>query len=220
MGPGWLQRLGLDPAFGEESDLFGWWVACHLRSAERHEQRATDAWSRLRGAGPLVAGAMAESAPSLGPILAAVGVREPEAVAARLSRGAAALLERFEGSFSRLSGDASSLEEIGTRLVSLGPGFGPATALRFLRPLRDRWPAADEAPLDPAAHAAAVHLGWLDSFDDLDTAPGTLRQRLGGEGDAPPLPIVEEALERLGRAACRRNDTRRCPLGEDCPIRP
>ncbi|NNL65419.1 MAG: hypothetical protein HKP30_04185 [Myxococcales bacterium] len=71
-----------------------------------------------------------------------------------------------------------------------------------------------------AENDGEISSGWLDEFDDPETAPGTLRRRLEDTGEAPPLPLVEAALERLGRAACRRNDTRRCPLGEDCPARP
>jgi hypothetical protein len=217
MGPGWSERLGLRPADGGEPDLFGWWVACILRAGERREDPVGTALAALRRAGLLGPVALAAAAPDLAPILAGAGLREPEPQAARLARGAAALLAGFGGSLERLAGGAPDLEELGGRLVALVPGFGPGSAVRFLRPLRDRWPAADGLPLDPAALAAAIHLGWLDEHDDPETAPGTLRRRL--ELDAPgspPLPVVEDALERLGRAACRRGRTARCPLGADC----
>lgn len=226
--PGWLltktgpsgpERLALTLEPDDDAALLCWFVACGLRAAERREDRVAAAVHALRERGLLSAARLASGGAGLSGPLAEAGIREPEVAAARLARAAAALCERFDGSLSRLAGGAPSLEELGTRLVSLGPGFGPGTALRFLRPLRDVWPAAEEVPLDPAALAAAVHLGWLDEFDDPETAPGTLRRLLEDADDAPSLPRVEDALERLGRAACRRNDTRRCPLAEACPAR-
>jgi len=220
MGPGWPERLGLDLDAGGEPELFVWWAACLLRTGERREERVTRALAGLDEAGWRTPAKLAAAGPSLGEALAEAGLRTPDALAARLVRASAALAGRFGGSLDRLAGGGPDLQELGGRLVALGPGLGPGTALRFLRPLRDRWPAADEAPLDPAALAAAAHLGWLDEHDDLESAPRLLRRRLGDEDDPPPLPRVEDALERLGRAACRRGNTRRCPLAEDCPARP
>ena len=219
MGPSWPERLTLRLADGSEDDLFCWWVACLLRAGERREERVDTALARLRDAGWLAAPKLATAGAPLMEALAAAGLRAPDILAARLARASAALVERHEGSLSRLADGSPALEELGGRLVALGPGLGPGTAMRFLRPLRDRWQAADETPLDPAALAAASHLGWLDEYDDLDTAPAMLRRRLSDQDDAPPLPQVEDALERLGRAACRRGNTRRCPLAGECPAR-
>lgn len=215
MGPGWSER----PAGCGEMNLFRWWTACLLRAGDRREERVAAACAALAKAGSLSPGRLAASSGAVAGMLAEAGLRSPEALAARLGRAAAALAEQHEGSLERLAAGSPSLEELGGRLVALGPGFGPGSALRFLRPLRDHWAAADEAPLDPAARAAAAHLGWLDASDELEGASALLRRRLADEPDAPPLPSVEDALERLGRAACRRDDTRRCPLGETCPAR-
>jgi endonuclease III len=219
MGPATPARLGLRPAEGDETDRFGWWAACLLRAGERREARVAAALAAMRQRGWLAAPALAGAGEALARALAEAGLRTPEVVAARLVRASAALVERHAGSLDRLAAGEPELEEVGRRLVALGPGLGPGTALRFLRPLRDRWAAADAAPLDPAALAAAAHLGWLDEHDDLDGAPAMLRRRLADEDGAPTLPDVEDALERLGRAACRRANTRRCPLGDDCPAR-
>lgn len=221
MGPGWPERLGLRLADGDEPDLLVWWIACLLRAGERgpdREERVTAALTALRGAGWLAADALATAPRELAGTLAAAGLREPEVAAARIARGAAALVTRSGGSLERLARAACDLQELGARLVGLAPGFGAGSAARFLRPLRDRWPAADELPLDVAAHAAAVHLGWLDAHDDPETAPAALRHRLADDARAAPsLPLVEDALERLGRAACLRDRTARCPLGSECP---
>jgi len=218
LGPGWAERVALDPTDGETA-LFRWWTACVLRAAERREARVDAALAALAERGWLAAGPLAGAGTDLAALLAAAEIRTPEPAAARLARAAAALEARHDGSLERLASGAPSLEELGGRLVWLGPGVGPGTALRFLRPLRDHWAAAEEVPLDAAAQAAAVHLGWLDALDEPETAPHLLRRRLDDEADAPPLPVVEEALERLGRAACRRGNTRRCPLGDACPGR-
>jgi len=219
MGPGWPERLGLDLDRGGEQEIFFWWAACLLRAGEPREDRVTRALAALPKAGWQTPAKLAAAGPALGEALAEAGLRTPEVLAARLARAAAALAERFDGSLERLASGGLDIEQLGSRLVALGPGLGPGTALRFLRPLRDRWPAADEAPLDPAAWAAAVDLGWLDEHDDLATAASQLRRRLADEDDPPPLSQLEDALERLGRAACRRGNTRRCPLADDCPAR-
>lgn len=219
MGPAGAARPGPGPDAGGEPELFAWWVACLLGAGERREARVEAALAVLRKRGWLSAPALAAAGPALAQALAEVGLRTPEVIAARVARASAALVERHGGSLERLASGGPDLEELGGRLVALGPGLGPGTALRFLRPLRDRWPAADAAPLDPAARAAAVHLGWLDEYDDLEMAPALLRRRLDDEPSAPPLAVVEDALERLGRIACRRRNTRRCPLGERCPAR-
>ena len=99
-------------------------------------------------------------------------------MARRLVRIAAGLTERHAGSLEALAGAADSLEQLGARLASLAPGLGGASVSRFLRPLRDIWPTASDLPLDPAAHAAAVHLGWLEEGQDLEAAPGALRRAL------------------------------------------
>jgi hypothetical protein len=219
MGPPWTARLGLQPESGDEADLFGWWAACLLRAGERRVDRVEAAVAGMRARGWTAAAKLAASGAPLGTVLAEAGLHEPDVLAARLARASATLVERHEGSLAQLARGVDDLETLGTRLVALGPGLGSGTALRFLRALRDLWPAADDAPLDPAALAAAVHLGWLDEYDDLATAPAMLRRRLEDEDAAPPLPAVEDALERLGRAACRRGNTRRCPLAGDCPAR-
>jgi endonuclease III len=219
LGPPGPARMGLRPAEGGESDRFGWWAACVLRAGERREERVAAAVASLRERGWLSAPKLAGAGAPLVDVLAEAGLRTPEVLAARLSRASRALCERHEGSLDRLAAGGPDLESLGRRLVALGPGLGPGTALRFLRALRDVWPAADDAPLDAAAHAAAAHLGWLDAWDDPETAPAMLRRRLADEDASPPLPVVEDALERLGRAACRRGNTVRCPLAGDCPAR-
>jgi hypothetical protein len=219
MGPAGPARPAPGTDSGGEPELFAWWVACLLAAGERRAARVESALAALRTRGWLAAPKLAQAGTALAQVLSEAGLRTPEIVAARLARASAALVERYEGSLERLAAGGPDLEELGGRLVALGPGLGPGTALRFLRPLRDRWSAAADAPLDPAAHAAAVHLGWLDEHDDLEMAPALLRRRLDDEPSAPPLSAVEDALERLGRVACRRRNTSRCPLGDDCPGR-
>ena len=91
---------------------------------------------------------------------------------------------------------------------------------RFLRPLRERWPAAAELPLTPAARAAARHLGWIDASDDLEGEPSALRRALADLGDSLAFSDIESALERLGRRACVRERADRCPLEAICPLAP
>jgi hypothetical protein len=139
----------------------------------------------------------------------------------RLARACSALCRHWQGSAARLVDGADDLEDAGHRLVSLAPGLGPGTALRFLRPLRDRFAAAREVPLDENARAAALHLGLIAAGDDLEGEPGALRAALAADAgnDPPALAALEAALARLGRSACRRERADRCPLGDGCPLR-
>jgi hypothetical protein len=218
MAPGWPERLGLDLDAGGEADLQAWLVACMLRAHERREAVVERAVARLTEAGLLDPAARADAAGRVADCLEAAGVRRPEVAGARLSRVGAALRTRHGGSLEALAAGALSLEELGGALVGLGPGLGPGTAARFLRPLRIRWTAADGLGLEPTAFAAAVHLGWLDAGDDPDEAPARLRRRLAADAPEVPWTRVEDALGRLGRF-CRRSDTRSCPLGDACPGR-
>jgi hypothetical protein len=128
-------------------------------------------------------------------------------------------VEAADGTLAALAAESDGLEALGGRLAGLAPGFGRAAVVRFLEPLRDHWIAAADLPLAPAARSAAVHLGWIEEWEDTDGAPGALRRALEAETGAPPLADVEAALTRLGQRACLRERTARCPLRDACPRR-
>lgn len=151
--------------------------------------------------------------------LAEAGYPQPDRTAAKLMRACTALAQRHRGSLEALAAGAEGLDDLAARLAALAPGIGAATVATFLRPLRDRWPAAPEVPLAPAARAAAVHLGLLAEGEDEEGEPGALRAALARDPGAPALSDVEAALDRLGRRACLRGRSDRCPLGADCPAR-
>jgi len=222
-----VERLGGHPARELDLDLdteegrSGWLVAAALAAGRSDPDEGRDAYRALAGAGLGRPGALAECAvEQVAAKLAAAGLRRPDATAARLVRMGRSLDERHAGSLEALAREASDLVELGTALVQLAPGFGRAAALQFLRPLRSRWTAARETPLEPSALAAARHLGWVDQDADAEGEPGALAAALAAHANAPPLWDVEAALARLGRAACRRDRPERCPLEDDCPHRP
>ncbi len=138
-------------------------------------------------------------------------------LAHRIARASGRLVERHQGSFDQLAAGCRDLEALGGTVAALASGIGAGTVLRFLRPLRPRWPAAADVPLDPAARIAAIHLGWL--ADDDDDGAATLTGQLSDDSDPPLLADLEAALARLGRRSCRRGDPRRCLLEDDCPAR-
>lgn len=221
-----LERMGPHPwtALGagldDEAQIGGWLVLACLLSAVRAPKRAQGAFAALAERGLDSPSALASApAGAAAPSLEANGVARAERVAHQLSRAARALEERHGGSLDGLAGGCESLETLGGRLSALGPGIGRATVIRFLRPLRGRWPAAAELPLDPAARAAAVHLGWIDDSDDLEGEPSALRRALAELPDATAFRDVESALERLGRRACGRERADRCPMQALCPLR-
>ena len=227
-----LALLREDPETGaalfQDEDLDRWLVLCCLMGGAADESQLRASVSALADAGLSTPGAIAKSG-SLAVEIALTGAKHPraEADAGLLTRVATSLNERYGGSVAALGREADDLEDLASRLLGLASGFGRAAVLRLLRPLRDYWPLADEVPLDPRARAAALHLGWLHGAEDEEGAPGALRRHLRGLEVEPQPPAhsathfcdIEAALERLGRAACMRERSERCPLGSRCPRR-
>jgi endonuclease III len=211
-------ELGIDPA--EDTDAGRWLVAACLLAGRVKPELALAAYRSLAAEGLPSPAELAGADPiRIAWRLADVAYPKPEVAAGRLRRASAALIERWEGSPAALARDAADLEDLGARVTGLAPGLGRATALHFLRPLRDVWTAAREIPLSPAALAAAVHLGWLRPGEDADGEPGALRAVLAEQSGAPTLTDAEAALDRLGRRACLRERPDRCPLADSCPLR-
>jgi len=228
MGGHAASELGVELEHTDDDGVARWWVLAVLLGALRGDRdRAIAAARALRTAGLSHPDALRGADPAtVAGALDTCGVRPSAPVAARLVRSSRALAERWAGSFDALAAEADGLEDLGGRLASLSPGVGAGTVVRFLRPLRERWTAAGEIPLDEAARAAAVHLGWIAEGDDLEGAPGSLRRSLvrvdtarAPDAARAAFSDVEAALERLGRAACRRERPDRCPLGVRCPAR-
>lgn len=218
LGPHPSLRWGLDLA--TDAGLARWLVAACLLAPRADEAAASAALAALAARGLAGSDALAHSAP--GPVadaLRAAGYPKPEITAARLARASARLAELHRGSLTSLAAGADDLAGLASALMSLAPGIGVATASEFLRPLRDRFSAARELPLGPAARVAALHVGLLREGEDEEGEPGALRAALARESPAPALADVEAALGRLGRAACLRGTSTRCLLGERCPMR-
>jgi hypothetical protein len=219
-GPHPADLLGLDLETGEDSALGGWLLASGLFDARTLEARALAAWLRLEKEGiGSIAALDTDALPRVVEHLKAARIPKPEQSAACMIRLAEGCRRSHGGSLSRLAASADGLEELATHLVRLAPGFGPARVARFLRPLRDVWTGVDELPLESAALAAAVHLGWAEPDIDPESGPSRLRRVLREEEAPPPLRDLEAALERLGRASCLRNRVARCPLEDACPAR-
>ncbi|MFQ5415858.1 MAG: hypothetical protein ACE5FL_02295 [Myxococcota bacterium] len=213
-----VAALGIDPE--DVGDSGRWFVAALLLNASRSETAACDAARALArealGAPHELAAADAERVAAL---LSATKVPKPEVAARVLLRACGALVERWDGSFTALAGDADDLETLGGRIAKLAPGVGRAAVTRFLRPLRGAWSAAAEIPLTPAALAAGICIGWLPDGVDDDGSANALRGALAAQDDPPRPSDVEAALERLGARACLRGRADRCPLRDRCPRR-
>jgi hypothetical protein len=212
-----LAGFAIEPADGDVA-LLRWWVAALLLSSRRDAARAESAFEALSKAGLVELETLGTATPEVvAAELEAAGAHDPMSPATRLVRSAKSLAEHHGGSLEALAGGCTTLEEIGERLACLSPGIGTGTVMRFLRPLRDLWPAAREIPLTPTARAAAIHLGWIGASQDEEGEPGALCAFLADEAQAPRLRDVEAALERLGQRACLRGHLDRCPLERDCP---
>jgi endonuclease III len=210
--------LGLD--LEDASDRTRWLFAACLLAERVGEDAAHDAWRRLAAQGLDTPERLAATEPiSVESALAGGRLPRPEVTARKLVRVARALAAQYGGSIDALADEALDFEELAGRIARLAPGVGAATVLRFLAPLRDRWATAREAPLSPAARAAAVCLGVLSEGQDEEGEPSALRAALRDAKEGPALADVEAALERLGRRACQRERPGRCPLRERCPAR-
>ncbi|MCZ6781904.1 MAG: hypothetical protein O7G30_01210 [Proteobacteria bacterium] len=216
-GPHPATQLGLHLGDPDDETLGRWLVGACLADPRLGPERLRSGLRALAAAGVAAPRTIAAAEPAtLAAALAGADYPKPEVAAVVLWRASSALVEDHDGSVARLAGAAEGLEDLAGRVARLAPGVGRATVIRFLQPLRGTWPAADELPLDTAALAAAVHLGWLRDGTDEESAPATLRTALGAE--SPPLHDVEAALGRLGRRSCVRGRPDRCPLGADCPL--
>ena len=217
-GPHPMRHLGLEA--GSDPDLAGWLLAAALLGGRVDEGVALAAFRALDARGLTDPATLAMTGPQTpARILDAERFPKPEPTAARLVRLAAGL-GKAGGSLTALADTSDGLEELGSKLIRLAPGFGVASVGTFLRPLRDAWWAAAELPLHPAARAAAVHLDYIAGGDDEDGAPRALHRFVGqSEDPVPPFADVEWALERVGRRACQAPRPRRCPFPSSCPVR-
>jgi len=210
-GPHACAQAGLDPC----ADAAVWLALALLLASGADEMRAHSA---LRALPPPDDSDPRAEAAAVAAALTRERVPHAERLAATLVRARRTFASRWGGSIERLASDADDLETLGARIAALAPGVGRATVLRFLRPLRDRFVAAREVPLSPAARAAALHAGLLADGEDEEGEPSALRHRLARDADPPPFADLEAALERLGAAACLRGRVSRCPLGAECPV--
>ncbi len=212
------RALGLD--LDSDGDRARWLFAARLASERDSEATVRKAFLRLDAEVGADSASLAAADPErVAAALSDAGLRRFDPVAHGLCRAARALIEDHDGDLENLAAGCFDLEELGGALASLAPGFGRATVLRFLRPLREVWSAARETPLAEPARAAARHLELIADGDDLEGEPASLHSAL--EARAPGVAFVdaEAALERLGALACRAGKTARCPLGKACPAR-
>lgn len=210
---GQLAPEGVEP---DDAALFRWLLVSLLISGRASAPHAIGAVRGLEADRPALPEALAGlGATSLAEALAGAGISHPERLAPRLVRVARGLLGAG-GSISALGRDALDLESLAGELAALGPGLGAATLSRFLAPLRERFPAAADLPVEPAATVAAIHLGWLPEGCEGDAAFEPLRRRAAAA--AVDVVDLEWALGQLGRRACARNNPRRCPVTR-CPLR-
>ncbi|MEE8582000.1 MAG: hypothetical protein V3T33_10480 [Myxococcota bacterium] len=219
-GPHPVTALGLDLESGLEVSIDRWLIAACLLGARLDEASAKTAFRALEAAQIAEPTTLAKhQRVEVEAVLHRAGVRKPERAAQLLCRVGQSLVRRFNGSVSTLGHGADDLEELGGRLASLAPGFGRAGIVRFLRPLRELWPAALDLPLEPAARSAAIHLGWIGEGDDELVDAERLRSIVRAGAPALCPYDLEAALGRLGHLCCVRENAARCPLAASCPLR-
>ena len=212
--------LGLALRRDAEDEIAAWLIASVLLGGRTKPTTAMASFRALAARGATRLDAIGNTPPGL-----LIGILEAahhpgaESVVGLLQRLTRGLGKTPTATLSAIAAASDGLEDLGAKLSALASGFGAQRITRFLQPLRDSWPAAEELPLDAAACAAACHLGWIGE-DDAD--PSALRGFLASEEEkegATPIPLadLEAALTKLGRRACRRGRFERCPLGDRCP---
>ncbi len=216
-------KLGIDLHSESDGSTARWFLIASLMGPQFGEDRIEKAYPLLCGAKLDTLQEILHAEPqSLISTLEAAGHPKPEANAAKLRRAAEALDSIYAGSFDRLAGEAESVEDLAGRIAALASGVGPATVLRFLRPLRDRWLLADEIPLDNVARSAAIHLKLIREGEDEEGSPGALRAAWNGiassSSEETNFADLEAALTRLGQISCRRGRAAACPLPALCPL--
>jgi hypothetical protein len=222
------RQLALDLAEPDDRTLGRWLVASALLGGRHGEVTGVTACSLLDRAGMLDPQALTASDPlRVEQCLAQAELREPDRMAHMLARLCGRLQTHYDGSMQRLAAGVDGLEELAGRLAGLASGYGRASVLRYLTPLRTHWCVLDDLPSSLAARAAACDLGFIDSGDDEESTPSGLARALASDTQgsatdpdpAPALRDLEAALERLGRRACLRGRLAACPFESSCPRR-
>ena len=221
------RRLGLDLDDPDDTTLGRWLVASALLGGRQPETVGVEACCELARSALLDPKALAAGdAQSIEQCLEKAGLRHADRAAGLLLRLSGALQTRHQGSIESLAAAADGLPDLAGGLCSLASGYGPAAATRFLTPLRHWWHAAADLPASPSVRAAAADLGFVAEAEDEEAVPGRLAQLLASDesgapeaADLPGLRDLEAALDRLGRSACLRGASGRCPLGAQCPRR-
>jgi len=221
-GPHAAASLGID-LDGEADQVRRWLLASQLpleRDASAGAPTAT-LWSALEAGGLLDApptpderGFAPAHALAVESVLRRGGVRRADDIALRIATLAHAVAHRLDGDLDALALRCEGLDELGRALSGLARGLGRGGVVRFLQPLRERWAAAADLPLDRRAVSAGAHLGLWDETVDPEAAAARLASLCDG---SPRRRDAEAALARLGAAACARARPARCPLGAHCP---
>jgi len=220
-------RLELDLDDPDDATLGRWLVASALLGGRQGEDVALATFRELARSGLLDPGSLAAGDPLvIEGCLERARLRNADRAARLLVRLSEALQTRYHGSMERLAAAADELADLAASLSALAPGYGKAAVMRYLTPLRRHWHVAGDLPASPAVRAAAADLGFIALHEDEESTPARLARLLandepGGPAseDVPSLRDLEAALERLGRRACLRGTSGKCPLGAHCPRR-
>ncbi len=216
-------KLEIDLSAEDDRSLESWLIVACLCSARMDEEKIEHIFRALRAAHCSNLQEITScNITDITQTLARADCKNPEREAAKFKRAANALDLHYRGSLSRLAREAEGIEDLVGRIAALAPGIGVATALQFLRPLRDTWRLADEIPLHAATRAAAIHLQLLRKDEDAEGAPSILRAKLYAANEVNAQTITfadfEAALLRLGERACTRKKVANCPMQEVCPV--
>ena len=161
------EELDIDLSAGDDGELFEWFLASMLFGARISEGIAKDTYRAFEDHDLLTPRRILDAGFDflVDPVMREGGyVRYDNQRSEEILRNCEALLDRYDGSLSRLHDEATNSDDLEERLDSFYR-VGPITVNIFLRELRHVWEKSDPEPLPVVETMAERHGVDLTRYD-------------------------------------------------------
>lgn len=217
-GEKYSEMLGINLAEGKEKEVFKWFLAAILFGAPITEKAAIKTYKCFEKYDVLTPRKILDTGwDGLVKILDEGSyTRYDFKTADKLLETMKNLLERYDGSLTRLYNEAKNEQDLANKLKSLGKGIGEVTISIFLRELRGIWEKAEPEPTALVV-LAAKKLGMIDgkTRSPLESLKNFwFKNSVAGKS----FVNFETALLRLGKDYCRKRKCAVCQFRADCLI--
>ncbi|MEM3700155.1 MAG: hypothetical protein QXL57_04745 [Candidatus Bathyarchaeia archaeon] len=216
-GKRYAETLDIDLASGKDEEIFKWFFASILFGAPITENSVIKTYKCFQKYGVLTPQRILQTGwDGLVRILDEGSyTRYDFKTADKLLEVMQNLTQKYNGSLTLLYNQASDMQDLKSRLKSLGKGIGEVTVNIFLRELRDIW---GKAKLEPTSLVllAAKNLGIIKK----EKRENALKQLedfwLRNKVEGKSFINFETALLRLGKDSCRKGKCASCPVKSEC----